>query len=85
MMYTKAKMANQIAKKKLEMFLEELYQEAMQILNDQDRELLLLSAYFVGCESLAKETFMIIEDEELPQKHIIVPGIPYEISQTWAY
>lgn len=86
MMYslTKAKMVNQIAKKALEEFLENLYEEAMEV-QDEERELLLLSAYFVGCEAVAKETFMVIENLDLPKKHIIVPGIPYEISQAWAF
>ncbi len=84
MFYTKAKVIDRVAKVKLEQFLEDLYEEAMQ-LQDTERELLLLGAYFVGCESLTKNTFMVIEDKELPQKYIVVPGIPYEITEAWAY
>lgn len=80
MLYTKEKV-DQTAKAKLEQYLENVVQEALQT-DDADRELLLMACYFVGSESLKKGTFMVIQDDLL-QKHIIVPGIPFEIFQSW--
>jgi hypothetical protein len=84
MMLTREKVVDKVAKSKLEGFLDNMFEEAMQM-QDEDKEILLMSACFVGYESLSKNTFMVIDDEELPLKYIIVPGIPYDLTQSWSY
>lgn len=84
MFYTKEKAVDKVAAVKLEEYLEDLLREAMET-QDEEKELLLLSAYFVGYEALQKGTFMVIDCDDLPEKYIIVPGIPFEISENWSY
>jgi len=72
----------EVAARALENYLEELFNEAMETY-DTNRELLLLSFYFVGCESIKKGTFMIVNNEDLA--YIVVPGIPFDVTKDWSF